>query len=84
MAPILTLEKLVKGIGEKMDKTSLIGIILAIIGVGVGMVMKGVSPSVLVNPAKMADHSCRDHRACYYRLSNKRIKKGSEAFRHLI
>ncbi|MPQ25987.1 flagellar motor stator protein MotA [Bacillus paralicheniformis] len=34
-----------------MDKTSLIGIILAIIGVGVGMVMKGVNPSVLVNPA---------------------------------
>ncbi|MDA1475790.1 flagellar motor stator protein MotA [Bacillus sp. CLL-7-23] len=34
-----------------MDKTSLIGIILAIIGVGVGMVMKGVSPAVLANPA---------------------------------
>ncbi|MTH53185.1 flagellar motor stator protein MotA [Bacillus mangrovi] len=34
-----------------MDKTSLIGIILGIIGVGIGMVLKGVSPSVLVNPA---------------------------------
>lgn len=34
-----------------MDKTSLIGIILGIIAVGVGMVFKGVSPSALVNPA---------------------------------
>ncbi len=34
-----------------MDKTSLIGIILAIIAVGVGMVFKGVSPAVLLNPA---------------------------------
>ena len=34
-----------------MDKTSLIGIILAIIAVGVGMVFKGVSPAVLINPA---------------------------------
>ncbi|MFE8701456.1 flagellar motor stator protein MotA [Cytobacillus sp. FJAT-54145] len=34
-----------------MDKTSLIGLILGIIAVGVGMVFKGVSPSALVNPA---------------------------------
>jgi chemotaxis protein MotA len=34
-----------------MDKTSLIGILLAIIAVGVGMFLKGVSPSNLVNPA---------------------------------
>ena len=34
-----------------MDKSSLIGIILAIIAVGVGMVFKGVSPAVLANPA---------------------------------
>lgn len=34
-----------------MDKTSLVGIILAIIAVGVGMVAKGVSPAVLINPA---------------------------------
>ncbi|WP_077210872.1 flagellar motor stator protein MotA [Bacillus dakarensis] len=34
-----------------MDKTSLIGIIVALIGVGVGMVFKGVSPAVLINPA---------------------------------
>ncbi len=34
-----------------MDKTTLIGIILGIIAVGVGMVFKGVSPSVLINPA---------------------------------
>ncbi|MBA2869811.1 chemotaxis protein MotA [Anoxybacillus calidus] len=34
-----------------MDKTSIIGIILGIIAVGVGMVFKGVSPSVLINPA---------------------------------
>lgn len=36
-----------------MDKTSLIGIVLAIIAVGVGMVFKGVSPSVLANPAAL-------------------------------
>lgn len=34
-----------------MDKTSLIGIILGIIAVGVGMVFKGVSPIALLNPA---------------------------------
>lgn len=34
-----------------MDKTSIIGIILAFIAVGVGMVYKGVSLDVLVNPA---------------------------------
>ncbi|MGD6844759.1 flagellar motor stator protein MotA [Bacillus infantis] len=34
-----------------MDKSSLIGIILAIIAVGVGMVLKGVGPIALVNPA---------------------------------
>ena len=34
-----------------MDKTSLIGLILGIIAVGVGMVLKGVSPIALVNPA---------------------------------
>lgn len=36
---------------KRMDKASIIGIILAIISVGVGMVMKGVEISVLVNPA---------------------------------
>ncbi|WP_449622022.1 flagellar motor stator protein MotA [Robertmurraya sp. Marseille-Q9965] len=34
-----------------MDKTSLLGIIIAVIGVGVGMVLKGVEPGVLLNPA---------------------------------
>ncbi|ANB59923.1 flagellar motor stator protein MotA [Anoxybacteroides amylolyticum] len=34
-----------------MDKTSIIGIILGIIAVGVGMYFKGVNPSVLINPA---------------------------------
>lgn len=34
-----------------MDKTSIIGIILGIIAVGVGMVLKGVSVTALVNPA---------------------------------
>lgn len=34
-----------------MDKSSFIGVILGIIAVGVGMVMKGVSPAVLLNPA---------------------------------
>ncbi|MBM7606442.1 chemotaxis protein MotA [Metabacillus crassostreae] len=36
-----------------MDKTSGIGMILAIIAVGVGMFMKGVSPVVLINPAAL-------------------------------
>ncbi|OLN23607.1 flagellar motor protein MotA [Domibacillus antri] len=34
-----------------MDKASLIGVILGIIAVGVGMVMKGVGLTVLLNPA---------------------------------
>jgi chemotaxis protein MotA len=34
-----------------MDKTSLIGIIVALVGIGVGMVLKGVEPGVLINPA---------------------------------
>ncbi len=34
-----------------MDKSSIIGVILAIIAVGVGMVLKGVSVNALVNPA---------------------------------
>ncbi|MED4403701.1 flagellar motor stator protein MotA [Metabacillus fastidiosus] len=36
-----------------MDKTSLIGLVLAVIAVGVGMVMKGVSVSALGNPAAL-------------------------------
>lgn len=36
---------------KRMDKASFIGIVLAIISVGAGMVMKGVEMSVLVNPA---------------------------------
>ena len=36
---------------KSMDKTSIIGILLAIISVGSGMVMKGVDISVLINPA---------------------------------
>lgn len=36
---------------KRMDKTSIIGILLAIISVGTGMVMKGVDISVLINPA---------------------------------
>ncbi|KRG12663.1 flagellar motor stator protein MotA [Lederbergia galactosidilytica] len=34
-----------------MDKTTLIGLIMGIVAVGVGMVMKGVSISALLNPA---------------------------------
>jgi chemotaxis protein MotA len=34
-----------------MDKTSIIGMILGLIAVGAGMVLKGVTPSALVNPA---------------------------------
>ncbi|CAM3382956.1 flagellar motor stator protein MotA [Cytobacillus oceanisediminis] len=34
-----------------MDKTTIIGIILGLIAVGAGMIYKGVSPAVLLNPA---------------------------------
>lgn len=34
-----------------MDKTSIIGVLLGIIALGVGIVLKGVSPSALLNPA---------------------------------
>ncbi|MBS4192169.1 flagellar motor stator protein MotA [Bacillus sp. FJAT-49705] len=34
-----------------MDKTTIIGLILGIIAVGVGMILKGVSPAVIINPA---------------------------------
>jgi len=34
-----------------MDKTSLIGVVLGFVAIGVGMVFKGVNPSVLANPA---------------------------------
>lgn len=36
-----------------MDKTSLIGVILGIIAIGVGMVLKGVSLTALLNPAAL-------------------------------
>ncbi|KKB37100.1 flagellar motor stator protein MotA [Bacillus thermotolerans] len=36
-----------------MDKSSIIGIILGLAAVGMGMVFKGVSPLVLVNPAAL-------------------------------
>lgn len=36
-----------------MDKTSLIGVILALVAVGAGMVMKGVSLTALLNPAAL-------------------------------
>ncbi|WP_366247917.1 flagellar motor stator protein MotA [Terribacillus aidingensis] len=34
-----------------MDKSSIIGVILGLVAVGVGMVLKGVSPAALINPA---------------------------------
>ncbi len=36
-----------------MDIASVVGIILALIAIGVGMMFKGVSPAVLVNPAAL-------------------------------
>lgn len=36
-----------------MDRTSLIGVIVGIVAVGVGMVLKGVSPISLLNPAAL-------------------------------
>ncbi len=37
--------------GILLDKTSVIGIILGFVAVGLGMYFKGVSPAVLINPA---------------------------------
>lgn len=36
-----------------MDKSSIIGVILGVVAIGTGMVLKGVSPAVLVNPAAL-------------------------------
>ncbi|WLR49628.1 flagellar motor stator protein MotA [Bacillus tianshenii] len=36
-----------------MDKTTVIGILMGVIAIGVGMVFKGVSPVALLNPAAM-------------------------------
>ncbi|OCA82773.1 flagellar motor stator protein MotA [Pseudobacillus wudalianchiensis] len=36
-----------------MDKSTIIGIILGIVAVGVGMVFKGVNPTVIINPAAL-------------------------------
>lgn len=36
-----------------MDKSSIIGVILGVAAIGTGMVLKGVSPAVLVNPAAL-------------------------------
>jgi chemotaxis protein MotA len=40
-----------KSRGDNMDRTSVIGLILGIIAVGLGMYFKGVTPEVLINPA---------------------------------
>jgi chemotaxis protein MotA len=37
--------------GDKVDKTSIAGIIIAVLAIGVGMVLKGVSLTALENPA---------------------------------
>ncbi|MFC0189757.1 flagellar motor stator protein MotA [Fictibacillus aquaticus] len=36
-----------------MDRSTLIGVILGIVAIGVGMVLKGVSPAALLNPAAL-------------------------------
>jgi chemotaxis protein MotA len=36
-----------------MDKTSIIGLIIGVIAIGLGMVLKGVSPIVIINPAAL-------------------------------
>jgi chemotaxis protein MotA len=38
---------------EKMDKTTFLGIIFGFLAIGVGMVLKGVNPSALFNPAAL-------------------------------
>ena len=42
-----------------MDKTSIIGVILGIVAVGVGMYLKGVAFSALLNPAAFFDYYSR-------------------------
>ncbi|WP_433747265.1 flagellar motor stator protein MotA [Falsibacillus pallidus] len=37
-----------------MDKTSVIGIILGIVAIGVGMFFKGLSPMIIINPAAIS------------------------------
>ncbi|GIW50020.1 MAG: hypothetical protein KatS3mg080_0631 [Anoxybacillus sp.] len=64
-----------------MDRTSLIGLILGIIAVGVGMVFKGVSPSVLINPAAILIILLGTAAAVTIRLSNERNFESAKVIR---
>src|SRR5699024_2673014 len=44
----------IKGYGGcRMDKSSIIGLLFGLIAIGVGMVLKGVSPMAIINPAAL-------------------------------
>lgn len=55
-----------------MDKTSLIGIILAFVALSVGMVLKGVSFSALANPGRHFNYYRRDNLSSRYCVPIKR------------
>jgi chemotaxis protein MotA len=48
-----SIEKQTKKGAKYMDLTTLVGLLMALVGVFVGMIMKGVSPSALIVPAAM-------------------------------
>ncbi|AFQ57298.1 flagellar motor stator protein MotA [Bacillus subtilis] len=67
-----------------MDKTSLIGIILAFVALSVGMVLKGVSFSALANPAAILIIIAGTISAVVIAFPTKEIKKVPTLFRVLF
>lgn len=67
-----------------MDKTSLIGIILAFVALSVGMVLKGVSFSALANPAAILIIIAGTISAVVIAFPTKEIKKVPALFRVLF
>lgn len=63
-----------------MDKTSLIGIILAFVALSVGMVLKGVSFSALANPAAILIIIAGTISAVVIAFPTKEIKKCLRCF----
>lgn len=64
-----------------MDKTSIIGIILGVIAVGLGMYFKGVSPAVLINPAAILIILVGTAAAVIIAFPMKEIKKVPKLFK---
>lgn len=63
-----------------MDKTSLIGIILAFVALSVGMVLKGVSFSALANPAAILIIIAGQSQQSLLRSQQKKLKKCLRCF----